>query len=147
MTTAFLVIHIIITCALVGAILIQRSEGGGLGMGSGNMGGLMTTRGTANLLTRTTAVLAGLFFTTTILLALLFKGGHAPKSILETTTPTQQQAPAMPVAPTVPAVPQKTAEPAKPETTPQKSEVLPKTETNKATKAPAKEATTDKPKK
>lgn len=83
MTTVVLVFHIILAIAMVGIILLQKNEGGGLGMGSGTMGGLMTSRGTANLLTRTTAILAGLFFLTTLLLAILFKGAHKAHSILD----------------------------------------------------------------
>ena len=61
MITVLLVIHLLIATAMVGVILIQRSEGGALGgLGGGTMGGMMTARGTANLLTRTTAILAGL---------------------------------------------------------------------------------------
>ncbi|MBN9412788.1 MAG: preprotein translocase subunit SecG [Candidatus Paracaedimonas acanthamoebae] len=83
MTTVVLVFHIILAIAMVGIILLQKNEGGGLGMGSGTMGGLMSSRGTANLLTRTTAILAGLFFLTTLLLAILFKGAHKAQSILD----------------------------------------------------------------
>ena len=61
MLNLLLVIQIIICVALVGVILLQRSEGGALGMGGGT-GGLMTARGAGNLLTRTTAILATLFF-------------------------------------------------------------------------------------
>ena len=72
MITVILTIHIIIAVALVGTILLQRSEGGGLGIGgSGQGGGFMTARGTANLLTRTTAFLAAGFFATSIILAIL----------------------------------------------------------------------------
>ncbi len=87
MTTFVLILHIIIAILMVGVILIQKSEGGGLGMGGGSMGGLMTTRGTANLLTRATAVLITLFFTTTIVLAILFKGSTKPKASLLDTIP------------------------------------------------------------
>ena len=69
MTTVLLVIHLMIAAALVGVILLQKSEGGALGMGGGGMSGFMTGRSTANLLTRTTAILAGVFFLTSILLA------------------------------------------------------------------------------
>ena len=73
METILLVIHLLITFALVGIILIQRSEGGGLGIGGsgsgGGLGGLFTQRGTANALTRTTAILATLFICTSLLLA------------------------------------------------------------------------------
>lgn len=83
MTTIILVIHIIIALFMVGLILIQKSEGGALGIGGGTMGGMMSSRGTANLLTRATAVLAVLFFATTIILAIMFKGGAQPKSIFD----------------------------------------------------------------
>ena len=63
MENVLLVAYLLIVLALIAVILLQRSEGGGLGMG-GNAGGLMTVRGSANLLTRTTAILAALFFAT-----------------------------------------------------------------------------------
>lgn len=103
MTTVVLVFHIILAIAMVGIILIQKNEGGGLGMGSGTMGGLMSTRGTANLLTRMTGILAGLFFFTTLLLAILFKGAHKSSSILDhpdVATPVIE-APVEPVTPPV----------------------------------------------
>jgi preprotein translocase subunit SecG len=81
MTTAVLIIHILIIIAMIGVILIQRSEGGGLGMGSA--GGLMGARGASDFLTRTTAILATLFFVTSITLALLAKGASVKeRSIL-----------------------------------------------------------------
>ena len=85
MTTVLMTIHIILAVAMVGIILIQKNEGG-LGMGSGAMGSLMSSRGTANLLTRLTAILATLFFLTTLGLALVFKGANKPQSIFDTTT-------------------------------------------------------------
>ena len=98
METVILVIHLLLALALVGVILVQRSEGGGLGIGGGTMGGMMTARGSANLLTRTTAILAACFMTTSIILAILAGGHSRPKSIIE-------QIPASPAAPTAPAVP------------------------------------------
>ena len=77
MATVILVIHLLIAIALVGVVLLQRSEGGGLGMSSGG-GGFMTGRGQANLLTRTTAVLAAAFFTTSILLSILAQTATLP---------------------------------------------------------------------
>ena len=63
MTTVLLILHLFVTLALIGVVLLQRSEGGGLGIGSSQgMGAFMTGRGTANLLTRATAGLALLFF-------------------------------------------------------------------------------------
>jgi preprotein translocase subunit SecG len=75
-----------LVAALIGVILLQKSEGGALGLGGsgggGGMGGFMTARGSANLLTRTTGILAVLFFLSTIILALMVKGTHKEKSIL-----------------------------------------------------------------
>ena len=104
MITVVLVIHVFIAVALIGTILIQRSEGGGLGMGGGSMGGLMTARGSANLLTRVTAGLAVCFFATSIGLAMLAGGGKTTRSIVDqpaTTAP----APVEPSQPTGPRVP------------------------------------------
>ena len=62
MLTVVIVIHLMIVLALIGVVLLQKSEGGGLGMGGGGAGGFLTSRGTANVLTRATAILAtGLF--------------------------------------------------------------------------------------
>jgi preprotein translocase subunit SecG len=75
MTTVLLIIHLFVTLALIGVVLIQRSEGGGLGIGtSQGMGGFMSGRGTANLLTRTTAILGAIFFGLSLTLALLNRG-------------------------------------------------------------------------
>ena len=71
MATVLLVIHLMIAATLVGVVLMQKSEGGALGIGGGGGGGFLTGRGTANLLTRTTAGLAAGFFATSILLTLL----------------------------------------------------------------------------
>ena len=101
MITVVLVIHILIAIALVGFILIQRSEGGGLGIGGsgGGMGGFMSGRATANLLSRTTAILATGFMATSVALALLANVNRAPKSILDTPAASTPAAPAAPVAP------------------------------------------------
>jgi preprotein translocase subunit SecG len=125
MTTVLLTIHIIIAIALVGIILIQKNEGGGLGIGGGGgtMGGLMSARGTANLLTHVTAVLATLFFLSTLGLAIVFKGGNKPKSILDvpaTTAPVVPgESPKQPVealsSPVVPALVDEKAKKAVPE--------------------------------
>jgi preprotein translocase subunit SecG len=101
-TNVLLVVHILIALTLVGVVLIQRSEGGGLGIGGGTAGGFMTTRGTANLLTRTTAIMAALFMMTSLALAILATRSHAPvsRSILD--TPAAPAAPSQPAAPSVP---------------------------------------------
>jgi preprotein translocase subunit SecG len=71
MQTVLLVVHLIIAIALIGVVLLQRSEGGALGIGGGGGGSLFSARGVGNTLTRTTAVLAVLFFLTSIGLTLL----------------------------------------------------------------------------
>jgi preprotein translocase subunit SecG len=93
METVLLVIHLMLAIALVVTVLLQRSEGGGLGIGGGG-GGLMSVRGTANLLTRATAILAALFMLTSITLAILAGHHSKPESILDKTAPVT--APAVP---------------------------------------------------
>ena len=80
LTTLILVIHTIIAAALVGVILLQRSEGGALGIGAGPSG-MMTARGAANLLTRATSWLAVAFIATSILLAVLHSQGSRVRQI------------------------------------------------------------------
>jgi len=82
MQNVLLVAYLLIVLALIAVILLQRSEGGGLGMG-GNAGGLMTVRGSANLLTRTTAILAALFFATAIGLTILSELDRGTDNILD----------------------------------------------------------------
>lgn len=83
MQTVLIVVHLMIVTALIGAVLLQRSEGGGLGIGGG--GGFMTNRGTANLLTRTTAFLAIGFFLTSLVLSWLAGFDRKPSSIINPT--------------------------------------------------------------
>jgi preprotein translocase subunit SecG len=83
MATALLVLHLMIATALVGVVLLQRSEGGALGIGGGGAGGFLTGRGTANLLTRTTAALAAGFFATSILLTLVAQHTAPPRSMFD----------------------------------------------------------------
>ena len=106
MSTVLLIIHLFVTLSLIGVVLIQRSEGGGLGIGSSQgMGSFMSGRGTANLLTRTTAVLAAAFFVLSMTLALLNRGTSGPtRSILDTPA-SSSRAPAVPAAPTGPSAP------------------------------------------
>jgi preprotein translocase subunit SecG len=105
MQTLLLVAELFIAIALIVFVLLQRSEGGGLGMGSGssNMGGLFSPRGAADTLTRTTAILAGLFFLTCIALNLVALHGRDRTSILDSAP--ASTAPAKPAAPSVPSVP------------------------------------------
>ncbi len=108
MTTVLLIVHLFVTLALIGLVLIQRSEGGGLGIGtSQGMGSFMSGRGTANLLTRATSILGGLFFVLSLALAILNRGTHgAGSSILDVPPPAAAPAaPVVPAAPKGPAVP------------------------------------------
>jgi len=95
MQTVLIVIHIFVVLALIGVVLLQKSEGGALGMGGGS--GFMTSRGSGNVLTKTTAILAGIFFATSLLLSVvaglvrqgsIFQGGGS--------TPATQTAPVAP---------------------------------------------------
>jgi preprotein translocase subunit SecG len=81
MQHVIIVVHLMLVLALIGVVLLQRSEGGGLGIGS--TGGFMTSRGTANVLTRATAILAGLFFVTSLMLSILAGINRKPTSILQ----------------------------------------------------------------
>jgi preprotein translocase subunit SecG len=93
MSTVLLVIHAMIAVALIGVVLLQRSEGGALGIGGGS-GGFMTGRGAANFLTRVTAGLAAGFFATSILLSMIATRSAGPHSVLESTVPgTKPKAP------------------------------------------------------
>ncbi len=130
MANVLIVAYLIIVLALIAVILLQRSEGGGLGMGSSNSNGLVSVRGTANLLTRTTAILAALFFVMAISLTVLSELDRGTQSILDQATtpdgetpttvldaiqnlqnqstgdlPVPETAPATPAAPAVDAAP------------------------------------------
>ena len=101
MQTLVLTIHILIALALIGAVLLQRSEGGGLGIGGGGGagGGFMTARGTANLMTRVTAILAASFFVTSLLLAILAGSQRESVSIVDeviSETPAPASGPVVP---------------------------------------------------
>ncbi len=106
MNNVLLVVHLLVALAMIGAVLLQRSEGGALGMGGGGggggMGGFLTGRGTANLLTRATAILAAAFMVTSLTLSILADGSSEPTSILDdlpVTAPSQDQEPAGPSVP------------------------------------------------
>lgn len=91
METVVIVIHLMVVLALVGVVLLQRSEGGGLGIGGGS--GFMTARGAANALTRATAILATVFFVTSLTLSIIARYGEKPIDILDR-APATQGAPA-----------------------------------------------------
>jgi preprotein translocase subunit SecG len=103
MATVLLVIHLMIAAALCGVVLLQRSEGGALGMGGGGGGGgFMTGRGTANMLTRVTAGLAAAFFLTSIGLTLIAQQSRRGFSPLDQPAATAPAVPGKegPAAPT-----------------------------------------------
>jgi preprotein translocase subunit SecG len=96
MQSVLIVIHLLVVIALVAVVLLQRSEGGALGVGGG--GGFMTGRGQANALSRATAILGALFFATAILMSVIAGWSRAPRSIIDT-APASTSAPAPKSAP------------------------------------------------
>ena len=122
MQTVLITFHLIVVVALGGVVLVQRSEGGALGIGGG---GFMTGRGQANALTRATAILGTIFFITSLALTVMANMGRAPKSIFQGVAPPSQSAPAGNVLdqlkqieerqPSAPAAPVAPAAPAAPE--------------------------------
>ena|SRR5690349_14176406 len=119
MHTVVIVVHLMLVLAMIGVIMLQKSEGGGLGIGS--TGGFMTSRGTANVLTRATAILAAGFFLTSLALSIIAGHGRAPTSIIPANQQgggvlnqlgggaqqqQQQQQPTAPAAPAAPSGPQ-----------------------------------------
>lgn len=86
MQSVIIVIHLIFVAAMIAVVLLQKSEGGGLGVGGGGGGGFMSSRGTANLLTRTTGILAVGFFVTSLFLSWLAGYERKPSSIFPTST-------------------------------------------------------------
>jgi preprotein translocase subunit SecG len=91
MQTVVIVIHLMIVATLIATVLLQKSEGGGLGMGGG--AGFMSSRGTANLLSRTTSVLAVGFFLTSLFLSWLASYDRKPSSVIPATSQSQPAAP------------------------------------------------------
>src|ERR1051325_8502716 len=115
MHTVVIVVHLMLVLAMIGVIMLQKSEGGGLGIGS--TGGVLNSRGAAHVLTRATAILAGGFFLTSLVLSIIAGHGRAPTSIIPTQQQgggvlnqlgggSQQQQPGAPAAPSGPQVPQ-----------------------------------------
>ncbi len=106
MNEVLLVIHLLITLSLISVVLVQKSEGGGLGMGgsgggggSGGFGGFLTGQGTANLLTRTTAILAAAFIASSLLLTVLADTGSTRSiadDIIAPVAPTESEQPVAP---------------------------------------------------
>ncbi|MDC7786434.1 preprotein translocase subunit SecG [Rhodoplanes sp. TEM] len=134
MQTVVIVVHLMIVLAMIGLVLLQRSEGGALGIGGG--GGFMSNRGSGNALTRATAILAAAFFVTSLLLSVLAGLSQRPTTVIPAQTgpsapspgaPTplgtgggvldqlQRNQPAAPAAPGAPAAPAAPAAPSGPE--------------------------------
>ncbi len=108
LATVLLVVHLMIAAGLVGVVLLQRSEGGALGIGGGGGGGggFLSGRGTANLLTRITAGLAGLFFMTSLLLSILAQSNNTSAPLVGTGAAPATSAPAgTPATSTTPTPP------------------------------------------
>jgi preprotein translocase subunit SecG len=106
LTTVLTIIQLFVTLALIGVVLIQRSEGGGLGIGSSQgMGSFMSGRGTANLLTRATGILATAFMALSLILALMNHGTTGVAGSLLANPPPAATAPAAPAAPKAPSAP------------------------------------------
>ncbi|BCW89402.1 hypothetical protein sos41_25650 [Alphaproteobacteria bacterium SO-S41] len=146
MEVVVLVIHLFIALAMIGTILLQRSEGGALGIGGGGGagGGLFSARGAANALTRTTAFLAAAFFVTSVTLSILARHGGAPTSIIDGAT-APVSAPAAPAAPLDPlALPSSGPAPATPAPAPATQPATPPAE-QPAAPAPAEAPPADKP--
>lgn len=107
MSNVVLVIHLILALALIGVVLLQRSEGGGLGIGGGGgggMGGFLSGGATKNLLTRTTAILAACFMTTSLLLTWL-EGHSGERGSIADQLPITAPAVPEPAEPEGPSVP------------------------------------------
>ncbi len=104
METVLLLVHVFLALGLVVIVLLQRSEGGALGIGGGGaMDGLVSARGAGNMLTRWTGILAACFIATSLVLAIIAGNGGERRSIVDTPAPATQ--PAAPSAPTQPVVP------------------------------------------
>ncbi len=89
MQTVIIVVHLMVVSAMIGVVLLQKSEGGGLGIGGGGGGGFLSSRGTSNVLTKATAILAFTFFVTSLVLSILAGVDRKPRSIIQG-GPTQQ---------------------------------------------------------
>jgi preprotein translocase subunit SecG len=97
MIQVLLVVQVLVAAALIGVVLIQRSDSDGFGLGSGSGSNFMTGRATANLLTRTTAILAALFIINSLALDVLAARGHK-SSIVDTVIEQESTVPQVPVA-------------------------------------------------
>lgn len=113
MQTVIIVFHLLVVVAMILVVLLQKSEGGGLGMGGG--GGFLSSRGTANVLTRATAILAAVFFSTSLLLSILAGMERKPTSILGGQSGPAQTQPGSPGGSLLDQFPGQPAAPANPQ--------------------------------
>lgn len=100
MTTILLIIHLMVAVTLVALVLLQRSEGGALGIGGGG-GGLMSGRGAGNVLTRATGIVGAIFFATSLALVIIAARANSGGSLLDNVAP----APTGITQPALPSVP------------------------------------------
>ena len=170
LSNILIVAYLLIVLALIAVILLQRSEGGGLGMGTSSNNGLISVRGSANLLTRTTGILAALFFATAIGLTILSEldrgtdaildgvvqdGGAQPTTVLDALQKMQQQSSGdlpvpvtdgtTPAVPTAPATDSSLPVPAATDAAPAATDAAPADSTAPAAETPAVPAATDQP--
>jgi preprotein translocase subunit SecG len=124
MQALLITVHLIITILLIGVVLLQKSEGGALGIGggSGSGGNIFSARGAGNALTRATAILAALFFASSITLAIIATRGTGSGSAFDGVTPSQtapaEQKPAESLLPNLGGESTAPAAPAQPATPP-----------------------------
>lgn len=147
MVTVVIVIHLMVVLAMIGLVLLQRSEGGALGIGGGGGGNFMSGRGAGNVLTRSTAIFAAAFFATSIALTVLARIESRPADILDRL---QTEAPIGAPVPTAPVAPAPAEAPAPaPEGAPTAQSVLdslgPQTPAEPAPAAPAAPAPAETP--
>ncbi len=108
MIVPLLIVHVILSVSLVTLVLLQHGKGAdaGAAFGSGASATVFGARGSANFLSRTTAVLATMFFATSLALAYLYSNPQQPKSVTQQALPAQTQpAPARSSGPAQPAPP------------------------------------------
>jgi len=125
MGSVLLVIHLMVAILLVALILMQRNSGNALsGLGGGNgADSFLSARGKGNLLTRTTAILATIFFITSIMLSLYYKGETRKTESITDVAPLTQTAPTMPTVPTATAESETASENTEPASIPVENEV------------------------
>ena len=102
MENTVLIIHVVLAFLIIILVLLQKSEGGALGIGGSSMGGLVSARGSGSLLTKATGIIATCFIGTSLFLAILAgnTGSGPVRSIVD--KPVENTVPIKPTGPTVP---------------------------------------------